>query len=138
MKSLESIVEVLRKDGRRITAFREAALKIFLKAKRPLSAAEVLGRVTKKTQVHKTTVYRELEILTSLKILTEVDFNDGVTRYELSGEHHHHIVCTNCSKIDSVSLSSDIEAAMKEVSKKVGYKQVSHSLEFFGVCRSCR
>lgn len=73
-----------------------------------------------------------------LGILSTVDFNDGIQRYEYSLEndhHHHHVVCIHCKKVEQIT-DCNVKAQNKLIDK-MGYTQVSHKLEFFGVCRAC-
>ncbi len=88
------------------------------------------------------TVYRSVELLSSLGLLTRINFGDGRERYELntatSDEHnHHHLICLNCKKVIEFDedLLEDLEA---DVAKKSGFEIVNHELKFFGYCSDCR
>lgn len=60
----------------------------------------------KNSEIGLATVYRTLEILTDLKIVDKVSFNDGVARYDLRKEgakhFHHHLLCLECGNIEEV------------------------------------
>jgi Fur family transcriptional regulator, ferric uptake regulator len=46
------------------------------------------------------TVYRTLELLKELNLVTETDFGEERVRYHLAEKsHHHHLVCRTCGKI---------------------------------------
>jgi Fur family ferric uptake transcriptional regulator len=70
-------------------------------------------------------------------VVIRCDFNDGVVRYELAagGHHHHHIVCRVCR------LTTPIQAcsvdALQFLPTGHGYQNITHRLEFFGVCPEC-
>ena len=67
------------------------------------------------------------------------DFKQGFAYYELmqNGDHHHHLVCTNCSKVVDLA-SCDFLKLDKQALKKAGFaKFYEHVLEFFGLCLSC-
>ena len=51
--------------------------------KEHLSAEEIFFLVKKESGIGLATVYRTLEILTELKIVDKVSFNDGLARYDL-------------------------------------------------------
>ena len=48
-------------------------------------------------------VYRALESLDALGLVQRIDLGDGVARFEpahAGGDHHHHLVCDDCGKVD--------------------------------------
>jgi Fur family ferric uptake transcriptional regulator len=85
-----------------------------------------------------TTVYRSLESLVIQGLVQSVELGDGEKRYELiePGEHHHHLICSNCK--DSVHLDQClVEDLDSEIKSKYGFKVRSHILEIFGICKKC-
>lgn len=96
-----------------------------------------VSTLVKKLKVNKTTVYRQIEKLVSSDILIEVELGDGKKRYELKSlEHHHHLVCKKCGKLEDIRLNEDF--ILKEVSNKTKFKIETHNLEFFGLCNNCK
>lgn len=85
-----------------------------------------------------TTVYRTLQAMADAG---EVDVlrTDGEAMYRRcrSDEHHHHLVCTSCGTTVELA-AADVESWAAAVAKKHGFTDVSHTVEVFGVCRSCR
>jgi Fur family ferric uptake transcriptional regulator len=74
-------------------------------------------------------------------MVARFDFGDGVARYELAGTeeegHHHHLVCTQCSRV--VELTECLPVRMQqEIAERHGFSEVTHRLEFFGICDRCR
>lgn len=121
------------------TKVRSAMLEVFAKNPIPLSIAELLLKLKKMNIVpNKTTVYREIEFLKSLGLISEVDFGEGKKRYETRGKHHHHIICINCKTIKDISLEADLDLFNAKIAKTAGFEPVGHSLEFFGLCSSCQ
>jgi len=50
---------------------------------------------------------RNLDLLVELKLVGRLDVGQGVGRYERllpSGEHHHHLVCDRCGRVEEVAL----------------------------------
>jgi Fe2+ or Zn2+ uptake regulation protein len=93
--------------------------------------------LVKKIGVNKTTVYRQLKKLIQNNIIFEVEFGDGKKRYELKSlGHHHHIVCKSCGDLEEISF--DEKQFSKYINNKTEYKIESHSLEFFGLCPTCK
>lgn len=107
-------------------------LDILKKSKKPVDAAVLVNKLG----VNKTTVYRQIEKFVKEGLILEVEFGDGKKRYELGSlDHHHHLICKKCKKIEDIALDEDI--VLKEVVKKTNFKVESHSLEFFGLCIDC-
>ena len=133
--------------GHRLTAPREAILEILIRSRKHLSAEDVY------MQVHKVypgiglaTVYRTLELLRQMGLVSKFHFGDGRSRYEVAEgpgvQHHHHMVCRNCGRIiDCSELIDEQEEAIKRlertVSKKHKFKIESHQIQFFGLCEKC-
>ena len=54
-------------------------------------------------------VYRVLDVLAELRLVQRVDVGDGIARFEPAlpdGDHHHHVVCDDCGKVEPFSDSS--------------------------------
>ena len=86
-----------------------------------------------------TTVYRHLQALAEageVDVLRGVD-GEVVYRRCAADEHHHHLVCRSCGATVEVSGPA-VEAWAAAVAAEHGYTDVSHTLEVFGTCASCR
>ena len=123
-----------------MTKTRTAMSAIFTASEKPQSAAEILTILEKKNlPADRTTVYREIAFFETTNIVQKVDFGDGVRRYELAdAEHHHHLICVSCNKVEDVKLEDDLESQEQKLSRRTGFKILKHSLEFFGLCASCK
>lgn len=100
----------------------------------PVDAIEL----TKELGVNKTSTYRELKVLITKGIVSEIEFGDGKKRYELTSlGHHHHLICTGCKSVSDITLESDLEKVEKQIEKEKSFKVVRHNLEFFGLCSKC-
>lgn len=86
-----------------------------------------------------TTVYRHLQALADAGEVDVLRTDDGESVYRrCAGEdHHHHLVCRSCGATVEVSGPA-VEAWAEAVAAEHGYSDVSHTLEVFGTCRSCR
>ena len=102
-----------------------------------ISALKKLPKITRGSLVF-TTVYRCLLKMEESKLVKRVDLGDGISRYEYdsgSPEHHHHIICRSCESIEPLD-DCGIEVIENAV-KKLGYSQIKHELQFFGICKPC-
>ncbi len=122
----------------RSTKPRRAILDVFRSHKTPLETQEIFALLeNRKEDIDLTTVYRSVTTFAQAGIIHQVDFADGVTRYELSSlPHHHHAICTNCGKVQDVKNCDD-KSVQKDIEKKLDFDVKSHSMEFFGLCRDC-
>ncbi len=85
ISAMKKTKQQLHEAGFKLTPQREATLLVLLEnEKEHLSAEEIFFLVKKKSpEIGLATVYRTLEILTELKIVDKVSFNDGLARYDL-------------------------------------------------------
>lgn len=106
----------------------------------PLSAAEILaGLARRRMIVNKTTVYRELDLLSGAGVLRELQFGDRKKRYEVAPEgHHHHLVCMECHRVEDIELPRDLDLQERQIERQKKFKILNHTLEFFGTCRDCQ
>ncbi len=84
--------------------------------------------------VHKTSVYRNLETLVSKGSIFRHSIGDQHVVYELRRHHHDHLVCTSCGKVESVECQVHLP---ENVGKKNGFEVEFHNLTIFGHCKSC-
>jgi len=94
-----------------------------------------------------TTVYRTLDLLARMGIITKLTLGDGQSRYEFKSEekkdHHHHLICTKCGKIINYSEFLDEELRLikkteERLAKKYNFLIIDHNIEFLGVCEKCK
>lgn len=128
---------ILNSRSQRVTSPRISILRILKSNHKPLTIAEIHEKLSS-GKIDLATVYRTMKLFSELKIVNEIDFKDEFKRYELvyDRHHHHHIVCRICKSVENVEtcILDDLE---KLLSKK-GYIDITHSLEFFGICKNCR
>jgi Fur family ferric uptake transcriptional regulator len=86
-----------------------------------------------------TTVYRHLALLTEEGRLDALQTADGELVYRRchSDQHHHHVVCRQCGRGTEVELP-DLELWAESTAADLGYTDVTHTVEIFGVCADCR
>ncbi len=134
-----SIIEHLKSKGHKNTKVRQALVEILLSTYSPLAITELLQNLSKKQlKPNKTTVYREITFLKSIDRVDEVDFGDGKKLYEIKRNHHHHIVCINCKIVSDIPMEQELAITEEKIFRKVGFKPIGHSLEFFGLCANCQ
>ncbi|MBT9168654.1 MAG: Peroxide operon regulator [Syntrophomonadaceae bacterium] len=140
MQDSKQILASLKEKGHRFARIRKAILDLLLKSPDPLSSPDIQQVLSKKKiAANKTTVYRQLAFLKEQNLIRELQFRDNTKRYEIMPDnHHHHIVCTNCDKIEDVELARDLDAEEKVIAENKKFKVINHSLEFYGICGKCQ
>jgi Fur family ferric uptake transcriptional regulator len=86
------------------------------------------------------TVYRVLDQLAALRLVHRVDLGEGVARFEAAqpgGEHHHHLVCDDCGRVEAFSDPA-LERALSRVAGARGYDLEAHDVVLRGACGDCR
>jgi Fur family transcriptional regulator, ferric uptake regulator len=89
--------------------------------------------------VGRATVYRALDQLEELGLVQKIDVGADSTGYEKvdpQGHHHHHIVCTNCSKVVPFE-DPQLEKVIRRLSSGAGFKIESHDVTLRGTCEDC-
>ena len=84
------------------------------------------------------TVYRTLQALADADEIDALRSDEGETLYRrCSSGHHHHLVCRDCGRTVEVE-GPTVERWADRVAGENGFADVSHTLEIFGTCGSCR
>lgn len=83
------------------------------------------------------TVYRVLTQFETAGLVNRHHFEGGNSVFELNqGEHHDHILCVKCGRVDEF-FDEIIEERQTMIAKKMGYKMTDHSLYVYGICSAC-
>jgi Fur family transcriptional regulator, ferric uptake regulator len=135
-QSLDDYQKHFSAAGLRWTSARKEVLRILLEGHSLLSIDEIHVKALKSADW--STIYRTLNLFVEKGWVTSTDFGDGIQRFEVQHpkHHHHHIICSKCKNIEVIEVCA-VSKIEKELNQQ-GYKNVSHQLEFFGVCPSCK
>lgn len=136
----EELLHIIRKHRLRLTKTRQALAGLFVDLHTPLSVPRILDELAcRGLLVNKTTVYRELEQLEKVGIVKSLTLGDRKQYFELATRgHHHHFVCVECDEVEEVHFDEDDLAKQEALlARKKEFSVLSHSLEFFGLCKMC-
>ena len=76
----------------------------------------------------------------ALGLVQRIDLGDGVARFEpahAGGDHHHHLVCDDCGKVEPFE-DARLESAIARVADGRGYAVAAHDVVLRGACEDCR
>lgn len=136
MKQMRDNQRKLNEAGLKATSQRITLLDIFSLGTKPLTAEELLKKVSK-PDFDLVTVYRTILAFEKAGIIRRVTTRQKAIRYEIASTHHHHLVCVTCHTIEDVILKKDLDKQEKIISQTKKFKILDHALEFFGTCRGC-
>lgn len=101
------------------------------------TADEIYGMVREKMpRISLGTVYRNLEVLSSLGLVRKLENAAGQKRFDGDMSPHHHIRCELCGKVGDIFDAPDIPGIEMNVS--TDFQVTGYSLEFSGICPECR
>lgn len=132
--------EFIAEKGLKSTRQRDIILDAFLSSERHMSIEELYLKLrSKHPSIGYATVYRTLKLFAESGIAREIQFGDGQTRYEHTGEgeHHDHLVCKRCGSIIEFENAA-IEKLQDEIASSYGFLIQHHKLELYGLCAKCR
>jgi len=139
VKQSRDAVYRLTELGYRLTPQRMMILSAIEDSDSHISAEEIYAQVVAKyPHVNISTVYRTLELLKRLGLVTETDLGEGRVRYHPADKgHHHHLVCRECGA--TIDLDESALFPLKNTLLR-DYKFVAdlRHLAIFGRCTNCR
>ena len=135
-KLIQKAEKLIKEKSLSVTEPRKNILAFLLKNHGPFSMEEIHDGLGKKA-CDLATVYRSIVQFENSNLVERRYLGDEVLRYEYkdTGHHHHHIVCRICKSVSQMKYCfiSEIEQMIRDK----GYSDITHSLEFFGVCAKC-
>jgi len=133
-------IEALARTGHRSGGARRAVIELLGRQDCCLSAQEIFDRLRADSRSGGIlTVYRVLDLLTAKGFVQRLDVGGGTARFEpvhKNGEHHHHIVCRDCGRVDSFE-DDELERALRLVEGRTGYSVAEHDVVLRGACADC-
>jgi len=138
----EVLFAKMREHKMKITTQREKILECLLASSAPQTAEKIMAKLKKSKMpgpCDLATVYRCLQQFEKINLVQKSFFHDNGAQYCLNDpaqeRHHHHFQCKKCQQIMEVD-SCFLEEQLKHLEKK-GFREISHRLEFFGLCPAC-
>lgn len=127
----------IRQAQMRITKPRVAILESLQTHEGPITIEQIHHEVGE-DMCDLVTVYRCLTAFEEIGLVRRSYQHTGTCLYELTinTPRHYHIVCKSCRKTERVEYLS-VEN-MERMLEDRGYTQLSHVIEFFGICPACQ
>jgi Fur family ferric uptake transcriptional regulator len=130
--------EQLRARGYRATPQRQLVLEAV--ARLGHATPEDVGAEVQQAArgVNISTIYRTLELLEQLGMVTHTHLGHGAPTYHLAADADHvHLVCRDCGKITEVSPNA-VRPLITALDQEQGFETDVGHLTVFGRCGECR
>lgn len=130
--------DTLRELGYRLTPQRMMILDAIEASEGHISAEEIYSDVRAKyPYANISTVYRTLELLKNLGLVTQTDLGEGIVRYHSQEKgHHHHLICKSCGRVEDLPESA-LLPLRDSLLKEYKFKAELRHMAIFGYCQSC-
>jgi Fur family ferric uptake transcriptional regulator len=130
--------EELRSRGYRVTPQRQLVLEAVAKLEHA-TPEEIAASVQKTAKgVNISTIYRTLELLDTLGLVTHTHLHHGAPTYHLASDADHvHLVCQDCGKVEQASPDA-VQPLVTALYDNQGFETNVAHLTVFGRCQDCR
>jgi Fur family transcriptional regulator, ferric uptake regulator len=136
-RSTEDLLDHLKQRGLRMTPQRRAIVTDVMDAKGHISATAVARRVRERVPgVNPSTVYRTLDLLEELGILSHAHLESGPEYHRKSESDHVHLTCSKCGSQDSLS-AAEAKRLKRLVVEHHGFTPDLTHFAISGLCARC-
>ena len=135
---VDRVIELVRRQGGRITSTRRLLLRALFAAPSHRTAEELGAAVQAQApDVHLSTIYRNLDELERLGVVVHAHLGHGPATYHLATAAHGHFVCEECGTMIEAPeqlFGGLARAALSEF----GFAIDPHHFAVLGRCARCR
>lgn len=138
--TVEAVTAELRERGERVTTARIAVAEVLAATEEHLNAEQIAERAEQlRPGIHRATVYRALDALGELGLVTHVHLGKSGTTYHLAGDlgaSHLHVRCTECGSVLDVD-GRTLDPVRRRLQKDLGFRLDPDHVALLGVCSDC-
>ena len=135
------VERTLSDHGYRLTSPRSAIVDAVLGHTRPFSAEQLVGELRATAagnRIGRATIYRTLEVLAAIDVLTRIVQPDGHPTYICGTPgHRHHLLCESCGTTVTFT-ACPMDDLVRRLTNDTHFEIRDHVLEIFGVCPQCQ
>jgi Fur family ferric uptake transcriptional regulator len=136
IRSLEDALERCQTLGMRVSRQRRFILELLWQANEHLSAREIYDRLNQEGKdIGHTSVYQNLEALSSQGIIECIEHCDGRLYGNIS-DAHSHVNCLDTNQIIDVHIELP-EELLRQVEQQTGVQITEYSINFYGYRTPC-
>jgi len=135
--SVESVLGFLRSRGGRVTSSRRILLEVLFSADGHMSAEELAEAVqTRAPDVHISTIYRNLEELEQIGVVSHSHLGHGPSSYLLASQAHAHFICADCGTMIEAPKEY-FRGLARSAKTKLGFTIDPKHFAILGRCADC-
>jgi len=134
----EAFIQRFRHLGLRVTPQRLLVMEALATSGGHMTADAILRWTAERyPAINLATIYRTLDLLASVGIVTQTDLGGGASEFEIIGDTlHHHLVCERCGSVTEVDDA--LLVPMRErLLRDYGFRASARHIGLFGVCKAC-
>jgi Fur family transcriptional regulator, peroxide stress response regulator len=134
----ERIQRLCSERGLALTPQRRAILRAVLDADDHPTAERVQAALARRrVRVSRATVFRALESLARLGVITKACHPGPSVRYDRRTDRHHHLVCLVCDRVSDIS-DARLDALPVPDTRRFGFVVSDFGVQLRGICKECR
>ena len=135
--SAEAVLRLIRDRGGRVTTSRRLLVQALFGSSGHASAEELAEIVQAQApDVHLSTIYRNLEELERLGIVTHAHLGHGPATYHLTARTHGHLVCEVCQA--TIEVPDEMFASLSRTARsRFGFAIDPYHFAVLGRCEAC-
>ena len=140
MATKNLLSNALKKEGLRHTIQRQAVWDEIKSNDDHRDAEQIYSALRKNNlNVSRATVYRTIDVLYKNNLIRKIELGDSPSKYEnkVNSDHHDHIICVQCGRIDEF-VDDKIESQQDKIIDKLGLKMIRHIHQLFVLCKDCQ
>lgn len=127
-----------RASGLKVTPQRSAIFAMLAATDAHPSPEEVYSAIRQATpSISLATVYKILELFHNRGFIRRVSTLDQVTRYDANVHPHHHLICSQCGRIQDIDVEK-IAGKPPEMPRLPDFQVNEYEVQFHGVCSDCQ
>lgn len=131
IRSLEDALERCQTLGMRVSRQRHFILELLWQANEHLSAREIYDRLNQRgKEIGHTSVYQNLEALSSQGIIECIERSDGRLYGNIS-DSHSHVNCIDTNQILDVHVELPAEV-IRQIEAQTGVRITDYTINFYG------
>jgi Fe2+ or Zn2+ uptake regulation protein len=138
---MEKYLQKLKENKLKITPKRKAVIELFVRTRALLKPYDVYNALKRKIKpLGLPTIYRILDELHSIGIITRFQTDDGVLSYAFRAsreEHTHQFLCRKCNKVENIDYCNFGDIA-RLIEKRLDCTTEKHLLQIEGLCSRCK
>lgn len=139
MVDIDKVEAALKEKGYKLTKQRKSIIEVLIEnTGKLLSVEDIYAKCKLKyPMTNLSTVYRNMEIFELINLVHKTSIDGSSASYEITCNelHHHHLICKNCGKTETIDY-----CPLNEITSKIndnGFVVTDHKLEIYGYCSAC-